>query len=86
MAPQQKSLRLLEKQGRIVVQEVDIPKPEPGELLVEIHAAALNPADWKVALNGLFFQKFPAALGVDAAGIVKEVGKGVTKFVVGDRV
>ena len=86
MATKQKSLHLLEKQGSFAVQETDIPKPGPGELLVEIHATALNPVDWKIQAYGLFIEKFPAVLGTDSAGIVKKVGEGVTGFSVGDRV
>ena len=86
MTAKQKSLLLLEKQGAFAVQETDIPKPGPGELLVEIHATALNPVDWKIHVYGFFIQDFPAVLGTDSAGVVKDVGEGVTGFEVGDKV
>ncbi|PSR72330.1 hypothetical protein PHLCEN_2v11778 [Hermanssonia centrifuga] len=86
MSAQQKSLLLLEKQGSFAVQNTDIPKPGPGELLVEIHATALNPVDWKIQVYGYFIQDFPAVLGTDAAGVVKELGEGVTSFAIGDKV
>ncbi|PSR83376.1 hypothetical protein PHLCEN_2v5755 [Hermanssonia centrifuga] len=86
MPTQQKSLLLLEKQGPFAIQNTDIPEPGPGELLVEIHATALNPVDWKIQVYGIFIQDYPAVLGQDAAGIVKELGEGVASFAVGDKV
>ena len=86
MAAQQKSLLLLEKQGAFAVRETDIPKPGPGELLVEIHATALNPVDWKIHVYGAFIKSYPAVLGTDSSGVVKEIGEGVTTFAVGDKV
>ena len=86
MANKQKSLYVFEPQGSLVIQEMDIPEPGPGELLVEIHATALNPVDWKNHATGWLLKGFPAVLGADAAGIVKRIGEGVTGFSVGDRV
>ena len=81
-----KALLLLEKQGSLAVRDIETPKPGPGELLIEVRATGLNPVDWKIQSYGLFFTEFPAILGIDSAGIVKEVGEGVTGFAVGDRV
>lgn len=69
----------------------DFPIPAVGddEILVETHAAALNPIDWKLLfgyLKDFFPKKFPVVVGYDAAGVVKKVGKNVTKFKVGDEV
>lgn len=80
-----KALFLLEKHGKLTVGDTPTPQPGPGELLVEVRAAGINPGDWKVQEYGLFITEYPAILGVDGAGIVKEVGEGVTNFVVGDR-
>lgn len=69
----------------------DIPRPIPkaNELLVQIHAASVNPIDNMIP-TGLFkvVVKFelPGTLGSDLAGIVIEVGSGVTRFKVGDAV
>merc|ERR1712226_383104 len=68
--------------------EVPVPKPGPGQILVKIQAAALNPVDFK-RREGLFRSndsEFPAVLGCDAAGVVVEVGDGVSKFKNGDEV
>ncbi len=82
-----KALLLLAKQGESVVRDTPTPKPGPGELLVEVKAAGLNPVDWKVNYDYSFLiQSYPAILGSDAAGIVKEIGEGVTGFATGDKV
>lgn len=59
-----------------------IPRPQPGEgeVLVRVHAAGVNPADWKVR-SGMFGQMtFPYVPGADLAGTVAEVGAGVSAF------
>lgn len=82
----QKALYLLEPKGKFAVQERDVQEPGPGEVLVEIHATALNPVDWKIQAFDFFIKDYPAVLGTDAAGIVKKVGAGVTNVAVGDKV
>jgi NADPH:quinone reductase-like Zn-dependent oxidoreductase len=65
------------------------PKPGPGEVLVRVQAVSLNPIDWKMrsgAAKDRFPVTFPAILGRDVAGIVRELGEGVTGFKEGDRV
>ncbi|MCH7376540.1 NADP-dependent oxidoreductase [Aeromonas sp. MR19] len=69
----------------------DLPRPtlRPDELLVEVHAAAVNPID-NMILTGIFkpildFQ-FPATVGSDLAGVVTEVGSRVTRFKPGDAI
>ncbi len=65
--------------------ETDAPKPGPNDLLVEVHGISVNPVD--VKLRAAFAPETPPRiLGFDAAGIVKEVGKGVTRFRPGDEV
>lgn len=82
----QKALLLEKKYGDLVLKDVEVYKPGPGELLVKIHATSLNPVDWKIQKLGMFVEDFPAILGTDIAGEVAEVGEGVTDFKVGDRV
>lgn len=65
------------------------PKPGPGEILVRVSAASLNPIDWKMrsgVIRQMFPLNFPAILGRDLAGVVREVGEGVQGFAAGDRV
>lgn len=84
---QQKALYLDGPCGEFIIMTKDIQKPEPGEVLVKIVATALNPADWKIQKsNPPFIDKYPYLLGADSAGLVEEVGEGVTGFAKGDRV
>ncbi|EGN98743.1 hypothetical protein SERLA73DRAFT_181366 [Serpula lacrymans var. lacrymans S7.3] len=83
---QQKALFLQSKQGKFVVSPRDIPKPGNGEVLLKIHATALNPVDYKIQQHGIFVEKYPAILGADAAGVVEAIGDGVHTFVKGDRI
>lgn len=85
MASQQKALILTEPKGNLIVGLVDIPEPGPGEVLVEIHATALNPVDWIRPAMNMFINEYPAILGSDAAGIVKKLGEGVVNVAAGDR-
>ncbi|KAF8650052.1 hypothetical protein AX16_005442 [Volvariella volvacea WC 439] len=72
--------------GKFEVKSAPIYKPGPGDLLVRIKAAALNPIDWKIHRHNFFIKSYPAILGTDAAGEIVEVGEGVTRFKPGDRV
>ena len=58
----------------------------PTEVLVRRSAAGVNPVDWKVRARGGFLGEPPFTVGWDVAGVVEEVGYGVTRFAVGDRV
>lgn len=69
----------------------DIPRPVPGpdEILVEVHAAGLNPIDNMIpkgAFKPIIRLQLPATLGSDLAGVVVEVGSRVTRFKPGDAV
>lgn len=70
--------------------DVDRPVPKADELLVKVHAASVNPADYIVRRGGNEglkpLLKLPMGLGLDAAGIVEEAGGDVTGFKKGDRV
>lgn len=69
----------------------EVPKPICGEddVLVEIHAASLNPIDFKIRDGKIKFLRsysFPLILGHDLAGIVVEIGRNVKQFKIGDKV
>jgi NADPH:quinone reductase-like Zn-dependent oxidoreductase len=76
------------------LQEVEKPTPNDNEVLIKIHAAAANPADWHLMRadpflarlqNGLLKPKH-TRLGSDVAGRVEAIGKNVTQFQIGDEV
>ena len=65
------------------------PVPRPAEVLVRVAAASVNPIDYKrrAGLTTDFYPlKFPALIGVDAAGTAVKIGPGVEGFSIGDRV
>ncbi|MFF3323401.1 NADP-dependent oxidoreductase [Streptomyces sp. NPDC002889] len=69
--------------------QVPTPEPGPGELLVRVAYAALNPVDRQMAdgaVDGRAAHEFPLVLGVDFAGRVEAVGTGKNRFRVGDPV
>ena len=73
-----------------VLDYVDVERPEPkaGEVLVKVHVAAVNPADWKIrdGMGESFGFKLPLILGGDIAGTVEAVGDDVEIFTKGDAV
>jgi NADPH:quinone reductase len=72
---------------QLKLEEVPIPKPAAGQVLVRVHAAGVNPYDTYMRA-GTYPVKppFPFILGSDAAGVVEAVGDGVKKVKPGDRV
>lgn len=74
--------------GPEVLEIVEVPRPEPrpNEILVRVHAASLNPTDWKHRANGGFLGEPPFVLGWDLSGVVEAVGVGVARFRPGDKV
>lgn len=70
------------------VMDVDVPPPGPGQVLLHVHAAGVNPADWK-SYSGLWGtdpERLPMRLGFEAAGVVAAVGPDVDGVAVGDEV
>ena len=70
-------------------EKADRPRVSAGKVLVEVHAAGVNPVDWKIRegyLKGMMPLAFPATLGSDFSGVVVEVGEGVTNVKQGDEV
>jgi NADPH:quinone reductase-like Zn-dependent oxidoreductase len=66
--------------------EVPKPDPGPGEVLVAVRAAGVNPADWKFRsgfMREVFPSELPAVFGYEVAGVVEELGNGVVGFAVG---
>ncbi|KKS39632.1 MAG: NADPH:quinone reductase Zn-dependent oxidoreductase [Candidatus Gottesmanbacteria bacterium GW2011_GWA1_42_26] len=70
-------------------ENISTPVPQKGQVLVEVHAVGLNPFDLKV-LSGAYQKmiplQFPMTFGGDLAGIITELGEGVSDLKVGDQV
>jgi NADPH:quinone reductase-like Zn-dependent oxidoreductase len=86
-----RAMRYHEYGGPECLQEdvVERPNPAEDEVLVELAATSVNPADWQLGAGyarGVFDLPMPFTPGMDFAGVVREVGSGVTGFAVGDRV
>ena len=64
---------------------LDRTEPGPGEVLGQLARAGVNPTDWKLR-KGLMGGELPQTTGREVAGVVDEVGEGVTDVAVGDRV
>ena len=72
---------------RLVYGDVPDPVAAPGEVVVDVHAASVNAADYKVRLGSYDSKlQFPYILGRDFSGVVSALGAGVTDFAVGDAV
>lgn len=66
-----------------------VPAPGPGQLLVALRAASVNPADWKFRegwLRDSVPLPLPAVFGLEGSGVVRQIGSGVSGFAVGDEV
>jgi NADPH:quinone reductase-like Zn-dependent oxidoreductase len=74
--------------GPEVLKEAELDRPEPGlsEILVRVHAAGVNPTDWKHRAHSVFLGPPPFVLGWDVSGVVEATGYGVTLFKPGDDV
>ncbi|MGA7802548.1 MAG: zinc-dependent alcohol dehydrogenase family protein [Gammaproteobacteria bacterium] len=73
-----------------VLHLAELPDPAiagPGDMLVRLKAAGINPVDAKLRANGTYYpDRLPTVLGCDGAGVVEAVGEGVTRFAPGDAV
>jgi NADPH:quinone reductase-like Zn-dependent oxidoreductase len=72
--------------GPEVLRYGDLPDPSagPGEVVIDIVAASVNAADWKVRAGDYKHSKFPLILGRDFSGVISAVGEGVKDIAVGD--
>ncbi|MBO3680237.1 NADP-dependent oxidoreductase [Streptomyces sp. NEAU-YJ-81] len=86
-----KRMSFAEFGGPDVLQLVDAEEPHagPGQVRIAVRAAGVNPVDWRIRegqILGAHPVELPAGVGLDAAGVVDEVGEGVEGVGVGDRV
>ncbi len=89
--PTMKAVRVHAYGGPEVLRYEDAPRPKPGpgELLIRVHAAGVNPVDWKVRagdLKEMFNYPMPYTPGWDVSGVVEAAGAGATRFRKGDEV
>lgn len=76
---------------RSTLTATEVPRPDPGpdDILISVHAAGVNPVDWKIRegwLEDMLPHEFPIILGWDAAGTVAATGTNVAAFAPGDHV
>jgi NADPH:quinone reductase-like Zn-dependent oxidoreductase len=86
-----KAVRYDQYGGVEVLKVVEVPRPEPGpgQVLVQVKAASINPGEAKIRdglMAGQWPSTFPSGQGSDLAGLVAAVGPGVTAFQAGDEV
>ncbi len=86
-----KAVRIHDFGGPEVLRCDDVPEPAlaSGQLLVRVKASSVNPVDWKIrsgAARAIVQYPLPLVIGADIAGVVEEVGEGVSGFAVGDEV
>jgi NADPH:quinone reductase-like Zn-dependent oxidoreductase len=86
-----KAVRMHGYGGPEVLKYEDVPRPETatGDVLVRVHAAGVNPVDWKIRAGmtrGFLDFPLPLILGWDFSGTIEQVGPGVTGWKVGDEV
>src|SRR5213595_2780838 len=75
--------------GQVMLADIPRPAPKPDEILVQVHAAGLNPVDNKIRegkMKAILQFQLPTTLGSDLAGVVVGVGGSVTRFKLGDAV
>ncbi|MCU4724546.1 NADP-dependent oxidoreductase [Bacillus thuringiensis] len=82
---------IIDRYGKVPMRMAEIPTPEINEyeVLAEIHAASINPIDFKIRdgkVKMLLKYEMPLILGNDFAGVITKVGSKVTRFKVGDEI
>jgi len=73
----------------LIYEDAPCPHPGEGEVLVKVHAAGINPVDWKVReghLKEMLHHSFPLILGWDVSGVVESLGANLERLKVGDEV
>src|SRR2546428_12475515 len=80
-----KAVRIHSFGGPDVLRFEDVPAPKPGtnEMLVRVHAAGVNPVDWKIREGLLGQGPLPQIMGSDFSGVVEAIGPGVRDFRIG---
>ena len=82
-----KAIQFSEFGGPEVLKVADLPEPHPasGQIRVRVRAVGVNPVDWKIR-RGMMGGDLPKVTGQEVAGVVDELGEGVSDIAVGDEV
>jgi propanol-preferring alcohol dehydrogenase len=72
--------------SNVSLQDIPIPRADPGEVVIEVKASGLCRSDVAIARGHMPLKNWPLVLGHQPAGIVSEIGDGVESFRIGDRV
>jgi NADPH:quinone reductase-like Zn-dependent oxidoreductase len=82
-----KAIQFSQFGGPEVLELVELPDPHPaaGQIRIAVRAVGVNPVDWKVR-NGMMGGELPKTTGQEVAGVVDELGDGITDVAVGDEV
>jgi len=81
-----KAIQFAKPGDELSLNEVPIPHPQQGQVVVKQRYTSINPMDHKIRLYHPFGTPLPATIGYDSYGTVTEIGEGVTRFKVGDEV
>ena len=71
------ALRQHEPGGPLSAEEVDVPRPGPGEVLIKMHAAPVNPSDLALLTGAYLKRSYPLTPGLEGSGTVVAAGKGI---------
>ena len=75
--------------GVLYVTDIPMPSPGPGEVVVQVRAAGINPGETNIRIDAFpnrFPATFPSGQGSDLAGVITALGPNVTEFIVGEEV
>lgn len=75
----------IERPGKVVLIDMDLPKPKPDEILIMVKASGICGTDIHI-FRGDYLGEYPVIPGHEFSGIVESVGEKVTRFTIGDRV
>jgi len=70
----------------LVYEDAPRPVPSPDQVLIRVHAAGVNPADWQVLARSSMERDFPWTPGFDVSGVIERAGANVSEFSAGDPV
>lgn len=72
----------------VQIESIDRPEPKAGEILIKVHAAGVNPIDWKIRSGAgqRMGMALPVHMGGELVGTIAQLGAGVDQFALGEAV